>query len=539
MSKVADYLQDHIAGDVYVSAPARSAFSSDASLFSTQPQLIVAPRNEQDIRKVARFIWQLAERGRILPLVSRGGGTDFGGAAIGQDISLSFTAHMNRVIEIDDKRNTVTLEPGVNFSNLQHMLSFSHGRYIPAFPSSYQYSTVGGAVANNAAGHRSHRFGPMSSSVLSLRVVLANGEIIDTRRYSKREVSKKMGQSTFEGEIYRAIDGLFYDKELAIKDLVIGSRTNAGYDIKSVREKDGSIDLTPLFVGSQGTLGIIQEITLSTESYSPKVSTFVIALKDLSLLGKVLDVLKTQKLLSCEFFDKSVLELARRSKADLLSEEVGEQLPASVLLLEIDSLSERAEKKLIGKLQKQINEPSVHIVSITRDEEKEVAERIRRLPQVLFGRRFDTKQLVPGIDDCSVPMTVLPQFLTEIQQLFTEQHIEVLVHGRALDGVVHAYPLLNLAEIGDRQKILKLAEKYYELVLRHAGSVSAEHGDGRLRSAFLNQQYGDVVYDIMKQVKQIFDPFHVLNPGVKFNVDPKTLGALVRKDYALTQTYQH
>ena len=539
MSKVADYLQDHLAGDVYVADQARAAFSNDASILTSTPQVVVAVKNEQDVRKVARFSWQLAERGRALPIVSRGAGTDMSGAAIGQALSLAFTPYLNHIIEFDDKKNIVTLEPGVTFGTLQHMLSFSHGRYVPAYPSSYQYSTIGGAVANNAGGERSLRFGPIGNYVQSLKVVLSNGDVIETKRLSKRELNKKMGEATFEGELYRSIDALLIDKEHAIKDMFVGSRSNAGYNIQAVREKDGSLDLTPLFVGSQGTLGLITEMTLSTESYNPSTSCFMLVLHDLSLLEKVNEVLSKLKLLSCEFYDSSVLELARRSNGGLLTGEVGEKVPPMIILAETDAQSDRQEKKFLSKLQKQINDQSVQFAIISEDGEKEVASRLKRLPHILMGRRFEGKHLVPGIDDASVPVSALTAFLTDVKQLFAEQHIDAMLHGHALEGVVHAYPLVDLTQLGDRQKILRLIDAYYEIVLRHGGSVSAEHGEGRIRSSLLQQQVGDVMFDVMKQIKQIFDPYNILNPGVKFGTDQKSLSALVRQSYDLAQLYKH
>ncbi len=538
MSKIADYLQDHIVGDVSISEQARNIYSNDASILSEAPQVVVAPKNEQDLRKIARFSWQLAERGRIVPIVARGSGTDMSGGAIGQTISIAMTQYMNRVIEFDDKKNIVTVEPGANFGFLQHMLSFSHGRYIPAYPSSYQYSTIGGAVANNAGGERSTRFGAMNNYVESLRVVLANGEVIETGRISKREANKRMGKATFEGELYRAIDGLLQDKEHAIKDYVVGSRSNAGYNIFDVREKDGSVDLTPLFVGSQGTLGVIQEITLSTESYSSRVSSFIIVSKDPVTLQSVLDYLQKEKLLSCELFDRGVLELARKVHGTLFSEEVGYDLPAVLLLIEKERMSTKAEKKFMAKFGKLFTTDVANIFSTTEGDAVEVASKLRRLPQILLTKQFEGRQLISGIDDASVPVSAFAAFLAEADAYFTKENIMTICTGHALEGVIHTYPLMDLSQLGDRQRIMRIIDAYYELVLRHGGSVSAEHGEGRIRATFVQQQFGDVMYDVMKQIKQMFDPFGILNPGVKFGVDQKALTKIVRQSYDIPQLYK-
>src|SRR3954470_17308688 len=201
MSKVAHYLQEHLVGEVMTSADARRYFATDSSIFAIPPSIVVYPRNENDIRKTARFSWQLAERGRVIPITARGSGTDQTGAALGSGIMLVFPAHMNRILELDTKANTVTVEPGIIYGKLQQTLH-THGRFLPPFPPAVEYSTVGGAIANNASGEKSVKYGDTRAYVRGLRVVLANGEVIETGKLSKREFSKKLALATFEGEIY-------------------------------------------------------------------------------------------------------------------------------------------------------------------------------------------------------------------------------------------------------------------------------------------------------------------------------------------------
>ena len=196
MNKVAHYLQEHLSGEVMTSADARKYFATDGSVFTITPSIVVYPRNENDIRKTARFSWQLAERGRIAPITARGSGTDQSGGALGSGIMLVFPAHMNRILELDGKSGAVTIEPGINYGKLQQALH-THNRFLPPFPSSIEFSTVGGAIANNAAGEKTIKYGSTRDYVKSLRAVVANGEIIETRRLSKRELNKKLGLATF------------------------------------------------------------------------------------------------------------------------------------------------------------------------------------------------------------------------------------------------------------------------------------------------------------------------------------------------------
>ncbi|HMR73305.1 MAG TPA: FAD-binding oxidoreductase, partial [Candidatus Saccharibacteria bacterium] len=147
MNKVASYLQSHLSGEVLDSAAVRDYFSTDASVLQVKPALVIYPRSTNDVRKVARFSWQLAEKGHTLPITARGSGTDQTGAAIGKGAVMVFPAHMNKVLELDSQQKLVRVQPGVNFMALQEMLN-THGLFLPPFPASYKYSTIGGAIAN-------------------------------------------------------------------------------------------------------------------------------------------------------------------------------------------------------------------------------------------------------------------------------------------------------------------------------------------------------------------------------------------------------
>jgi glycolate oxidase len=162
VSKIGHYLQEHLIGEVLSATDARRHFATDGSIFSVAPALIVYPQNENDVRKVARFSWQLAERNRIVPITARGSGTDQGGAALGSGLMVVFPAHMNRIVELDGKTGVVTVEPGINYGKLQQTL-MTHGRFLPPYPASMEFSTIGGAVANNASGEKSLKYGDTRS----------------------------------------------------------------------------------------------------------------------------------------------------------------------------------------------------------------------------------------------------------------------------------------------------------------------------------------------------------------------------------------
>src|SRR5690606_37093351 len=158
MSRVAQYLQEHIDGEILSDKRSKKYFATDASVFTADPEFIIYPRSTSDVRKVNRFAWQLAEKGKILPITARGKGTDLSGAAVGEGIILVFPAHMKKLMELDTAKGTFVVQPGMNYLNLQNTLH-SHNRFLPPFPSSIDYATIGGAIANNSAGEKTVKYG--------------------------------------------------------------------------------------------------------------------------------------------------------------------------------------------------------------------------------------------------------------------------------------------------------------------------------------------------------------------------------------------
>ena len=176
---------------------------------------------------------------------------------------------------------------------------------------------------------------------------------------------------------------------------------------------------------------------------------------------------------------------------------------------------------------------------VLKDEQRDIALRLKRLTHVLLTKRFGSTQLVPGIDDAMVPVNSISEFLTVSEALFKKQGTSVVFSVRLGEGIVHAYPLVDLTQLGDRQRLFRLSDEYYKLVLASAGSVAAEHGEGRIRGSYLLTQLGDVTYDLMHQIKLIFDPYNIMNPGVKIGVEPKTALPLLRQEYDVHQLYNH
>jgi FAD/FMN-containing dehydrogenase len=541
VNKVASYLQEHVLGEVLSSPDVRKYFSTDGSVFEVTPSLVVYPKNTQDVRKVTRFSWQLAEKGHLLPITARGRGSDQGGAAIGQGIILVFPAHMNRLLELDIKQQVARVQPGIIFRTFQEAIQ-THGLFLPPYPSSIDYATIGGAIANNAAGEKTIKYGAMRQYVQSVEVVLANGEVMQTERISKKELERRKGLTSFEGEIYRQLDGLIIDNWERISQYAYSrevSKNSAGYALGQVKQKDGSFDLTPLMVGSQGTLGIITEAILSLQPYNPRTTLFKINLPDLENATTVLAHLLQLGPSALEVVDRNLLEFLGKVSPTRLKGLVEQPYPALVLLAEFDDIKDAAQTKKAKKAEKMLRQLGVDYVGTQNYEEQQRLWTIRHSAAAMLWHTDGAAKALPIIEDGIVPRANFPEFIHKTYELFEKYNLQAAIWGHAGDANLHMQPFLDLSKLGDRQKVFKLMEDYYDMVLALGGSTSGEHNDGRLRGAFLPKVYGQEIYDIFTQVKKIFDPYGTLNPGVKVGVTLKDIAPLLRHDYTLEHIADH
>jgi FAD/FMN-containing dehydrogenase len=542
MSKVAHYLQEHLVGEVMTSADARRHFATDASVLTLTPALIVYPRNENDVRKTARFTWQLAERGRVIPVTARGAGTDLGGAALGSGIMLAFPAHMHRLLELDSKSGFVTVEPGAVYGKIQQTLQ-THERFLPPFPSSVEYSTIGGAVANNASGEKSVKYGDTRDYVRGLRVVLANGEVMETGRLGKRELSKKLGLATFEGEIYRAIDALLEENgELIEKATTTAvTKNSAGYFLQDIKRKDGSFDLTPLLVGSQGTLGLITEITLETEPYPASPTLMTAYFDDMEKAqSAILELRDLPDMPSAiEMVDDKLLGIVDKLNPNQLKDVIAKPFPRVVLLIEFDNAGDRVQKKMVKKAGKILEHLGANFTVETDPIEQEKLWKIRHASAAVVGHAEGGIKALPIIEDGIVPPERFSEYMEGLYALFDRAHLQAAVWGHAGDGHLHVQPFLDLSQVGDRQKVFRLMDEYYSLVIGLGGSIAGEHGEGRLRAPYLEKQYGPELYAVFQKVKQIFDPYGTLNPGVKLGTTLDDVKGMLRSGYTLDDLYKY
>lgn len=538
MSKIAEYLNEHILGEITDSKAVRDRFSRDGSVLTMRPELVMFPRVTNDMRKAARFSWQLAEKGHVLPLTARGGGSDQTGGAIGKGLIVNTTAYLHHIIHIGlkDKDRFVHVQPGVTFQALNDALNW-HGLYIPTFNEGARIATIGGAVASNSGGQLSGKYGLTGEWVTRLEVVLANGDLIETTRLSKRDFNKKTGLQTFEGEIYRKIDGLIEDNQDVINEKLGGNvRDNAGYGgISQVKNKDGSFDLTPLFVGSQGTLGIISEIVLRTDYVSKDQTILVAAVESLEAARDAADALKSLDAASIETFDGTLFEKAKEyGKSYPFAEPADESSTiAAVVYVLFNDFGDAARNRKLKKAQKILGKFNASIItSADRTIDELIA--IRDVASSLYISDAGGHSYPPLLDGASIPSDRHEEFATAIAELAARNHVSLPLHTRTLDGIIYTRPALELSKVGDKQKVFKLIAEYSQIVDKFGGTFIAESAEGRLKANAAYALMGEDVRHLYEQIRAIFDPYGTLNPGVKQVSEVRELVDALRTSYDLS-----
>ncbi len=536
MSKITQYLNEHVLGEVTNNEAVRDRFSRDGSVLSIKPELIVHPRVTNDIRKVARFSWQLAEKGHVLPLTARGGGSDKTGASIGKGIIINTLAHLNNIIFINPKSKDqfVHVQPGVTFSTLNETIK-SHGMIVPTYPTSSTYSTVGGAVANNYSGPLSGHYGQTGDWVKRLEVVLANGDLIETSRISRHELSKKKGLQTFEGELYRKIDGIIEDSQPVIAEKIskYGQDVTGYPGIAKVKQRDGSFDLTPLIIGSQGTLGIISEIVLRTDFYNVDESIIVAAFEDAVNARNAANLLVQYKPTILEYIDGEIFNIARThgKKFSFFGSDESRTV-GGVLFISFNDFSSSARHRKVKKSLKKLVKLGGSTVLTDKDHSSEELYAIHEVSSVIMQPESKEESMPSLIDGASVPTERREEFITALNELADKHHISLPISIQWLNGIIHTRPSLQLHQVSDKQKVFKLIADYLELIAKFGGNMSAESGEGRLKATAAYAQLDESVLDVYTQIRLAFDPFGTLNPGVKQKTDLKTAVSTLNHDYS-------
>lgn len=550
VSGLADDMRKLDCGDVEDSTETLAIYSHDASIFQVVPEVVVFPRDASDIRRLVSYV--ATHKGANITV--RAAGTCMSGGAIGQSIVMDSTRHLNRIADIERDTSVAgqdgyaVVEPGMFYRDFERA-TLARGLQYPVYPASRDLCAIGGIVSNNAGGEKSLVYGQTVNFVRSMRAVLSDGKEYEFGPLSKPQLDAKMAQTDFEGSLYRQLYELIesnYDTIKAARPKV--SKNSAGYQLWHVWDRT-TFNAAKLICGAQGTLGIVTQTTLGLVKPKLHKSMLVVFLDDFEKIAVVVNELLTYKPESLESFDDKTLRFTLRFLPDFVR-----ILGASNIISLGLKFFPEAWMILRGGMPKLIV-----IAEFTGDDEADVKERaaqsltavralgiksrltkseeeshkywaIRRSSFNVIRSHTKGKRTTPFIDDFIIPPKDMPTFLPKLYDILRPYKLILTVAGHVGDGNFHIIPLMDLKDERTRAIIPELSKKVYDLVLQYGGSITAEHNDGLIRGPYLKQMYGEKVYELFREVKRMFDPTNIFNPGKKIDVNWDWALAHLRKD---------
>ncbi len=510
----------NIQGDIFTNDIQKTIYSTDASVYKEMPLAVVRPKNKNDIIELVKF----AIRNNV-SVIPRTAGTSLAGQVVGNGIIADVSKYMTSVIELNVEEKWVKVQPGVVLDELNKYLE-PYGLFFGPETSTSNRCMIGGMVGNNSAGNKSLIYGSTRDHLLSVKAILSDGSDVEIKNLSKDEFLKKTNENSLEGEIYKKIYDILSDeknkteiaKEFPDPRL---KRRNTGYAIDLLIENSvftDSLDdfnFCKLVAGSEGTLAFLYEIKLNLVPLLSKNRALVcVHLNTVNdSLGANLIALK-YKPISVELMDKAIMDLAAENITQKKNKFFLQGDPGALLIVEFaeESFDIVNEKAAALEVEMRAAGYGFHFPMVKGAEMKNVWD-LRKSGLGVMSNIPGDKKPVSVIEDTAVIPEFLPQYIIELEEMLKKYGLDCLYYAHISTGELHLKPVLNLKDPKDVELFHTVALETAKLVKKYRGSISGEHGDGRLRGEFIPFMIGEHNYELIKQIKKIWDPNNIFNPG--------------------------
>lgn len=500
----------------------RMAYATDASVYQEIPLAVAIPKGKADLLHLINFAGTEG-----VTLIPRTAGTSLAGQVVGSGIIVDVSRYFNRIIELNVEQKWVRVEPGVIRDDLNSYLK-PFGLMFGPETSTASRAMIGGMIGNNSSGLHSIVWGDTRQNLLEATVLLDDASEAIFEPLDEQRLFAKLTLASREGEIYRKLNALLTDKD-HIAAIESGypkktlTRRNTGYALDFLVDKASPFNLCHLLAGSEGTLGLVTEAKLKLMALPPKeVGVLCVHFADMveCMEGNVIALSHRPE--ASELVDKYILDFTKGHPTYQYNRFFIEGDPAALLIIEFRADSEaelfqKAEALKSDLLSRGLGYAYPFVVGTGRtnlvwDVRKAGLGLIRNLP--------GDEQPVNLIEDCAVSPEDLPAYVREVQQLLAEEQVHASYYAHAGAGELHIEPFINLKDREGRRKFRTILERTTDLILKYNGSLSGEHGDGRLRGEFIGKVLGERVYDLLKQTKSIFDPKGVFNANKIVDTPP-------------------
>ena len=547
----AENLAIHFEGELFFknnlqSEITRKIYATDASVYQVMPSAVAKPATYKDIKRLIQF----AEKHKT-SIIPRGAGTSLAGQVVGEGIIMEISAALSKVVQLNKKEKTAWVEPGIIRDDLNKQIEAS-GLFFGPETSTANRALLGGMLGNNSCGLHSIIWGNVRDHLIETRAILSDGSEIHTHPLTNEEFYKKTALTNLEGKIYREIHRMLNNPEVqqliqenfpnpAIKRRNTGYALDALVDMQPFNPNGKPFNLSALIAGSEGTLAVVHSLKINLlDQPSKHVALICIHCHSLqeSLQANIV-ALECQPTAS-ELVDNFILSFTENHPNFTEDRSFIEGNPEAILMVEFRAETDELLHVKVGEAIQKFKEANVGYAYPTLfNEAISKGWDIRKAGLGLIRNLPGKKQPVNLIEDCAVAPADLPNYVADIQALLAKHEIQAAYYAHAGAGELHIEPFLDIHTPEGKKIFRSLLTETVEILKKYRGSLSGEHGDGRLRGEFIPAIMGEDVYQLFKEIKHIFDPNHVLNPGKIVHTPPMDEAFRPRISQSKHSTYFH
>lgn len=548
---VAGFLQalsQRVSGELRHDRISRQLYSTDASIFQVMPYGVLIPEVEEDVHAAV----ELAAAHRV-PLLPRTAGSSLAGQAVNKALVIDFTRHLNQILELNVEEGWIWVQPGIVLDELNFYLR-QYGLQFGPDPASSNRAAMGGIVSNNSTGSHSILYGMTADHLLEMRVILSDGTRTHFGPVSPAQLAQAQQRSGLEGEIYRQVHALASDpanQEIIRQGTPRHWRRCGGYNLDRFVGDGASFQWPPdprfnlanLVSGAEGSLAVITALKLNLVPLPRRTALAIIHYDSLyDALASVPAILEVEPS-AVELLDNLGLTLCRDvpEYARLLQTFVVGQ-PNCVLITEFYGESDADLRHKVERLERHLRDQAVPATTIVPALDAPLQNNVWTVRKVGLGLMMSIKgdyKPIPFIEDAAVPVEHLAEYVTRIEQFCNDLGTNVAYYAHASAGCIHIRPLINTKKAEEVAKLPQITSFSVELLGQYGGSLSSEHGDGRARTWMNEAFFGKPLYDLYCQVKDIFDPNRLLNPGTVVEGPPMTENLRYGPAYTVLPLHEH
>lgn len=512
-------------GEVHTDPVTREIYATAACIYRILPRAVVCPKRPDEVAAIVAYA-----RDRGIPVTARGAGSAVAGQTLGSGIIVDFMAHLNKIVSVDYKAREAVVQPGVILGRLNLELA-EHGLRFPPDPSSGDYATIGGMIANNSSGAHSLKYGDTRKWTLLLKAVLSDGSVEWLSETALPIAAQSKG---LDARIREGLPRLLAQHKDAIESSRPRvSKNSSGYHVWDL-VSDKKINLVPLIVGSEGTLAVVIEAVLRLDPVPAGRAAALLGMNSLDQACEAINALLPLKPSALEIMDRLFISIVREHRPEL--QNILPQDAQAVLLVEFEASDNEEALRLLDRARevcKSLPGDAVSIIEAGSGPEIDALWEIRKAASPILYR-LPGRRLTRFVEDVVIPPERLGEGITKIQEILERHGTQAPILGHAGSGNLHLNPRLDLTDPEDCGRMRKIADEIYELVIELGGTITGEHGDGMLRAPYVKRQFPKLL-PLFREIKKLFDPEGILNPGKIFSdehsmpIDQLFLNALPRQ----------